>query len=346
MIVIEEPSPVTPVHGASRQQALSPLVSSTEVLGKGAFGTVFGPFTANRMRDILTKFYQVTGGASTGASAFAISPDPRCDTVMKQLLPDGSTYILKLEFGRAEAKPCASAQILYDKLKKIPTSFHPYFILPLVCGRFSWGRYEIQRYGGVELYSVLKNKEKKWGPEKRFPVFQSLLHILQGCRALVDKAGILVTDMKPTNMVFDEKTGNISLIDLEFTPLEKKKIRTLTFTVYPDFIPVQFINSVFFTDKSKRQEFIEKLTKASDTDQTKNILEIHPSDKTLTKIARFTVVWVIVHTLRLIAYFKFANDVRLCQEMKDMVTALKNGNRWRGSMKKWENKIETLIQRF
>ena len=80
MIVIEEPSPVTP------------LVSSTEVLGKGAFGTVYGPFTANRMRDILTKFYQVTGGAST----LPISPDPRCDTVMKQLLPDGSTYILKL----------------------------------------------------------------------------------------------------------------------------------------------------------------------------------------------------------------------------------------------------------
>ena len=330
MIVIEEPSPVTP------------LVSSTEVLGKGAFGTVYGPFTANRMRDILTKFYQVTGGAST----LPISPDPRCDTVMKHLLPDRSTYILKLEFGRAEAKPCASAQILYDKLKKIPTSFHPYFILPMVCGRFSWGRYEIQRYGGVELFSVLKNKEKKWGPEKLFPVFQSMLTIMRACLALIDKTGILVTDIKPTNMVFDEKTGNISLIDLEFVPLEKKKIRTLTFTVYPDFIPVQFINSVFFTDKSKRQEFIEKLTKASDTDQTKNILAIHPSDKTLTKIARFTVVWVIVHTLRLIAYFKFANDVRLCQEMKDMVTALKNGNRWHGSMKVWEKKIEALIQRF
>jgi hypothetical protein len=152
--------------------------------------------------------------------------------------------------------------------------------------------------------------------------------------------------MKPTNMVYDEATGKISLIDLEFVPLEKKKIRTVTFTLYPDYIPVQFINSVFFTDKSRRQEFIEKLTKASGTDQTKNILTIHPSDKTLTKIARFTVVWVIVHTLQRITDKKFDSDVRLCQEMKDMVTALKNGTRWHGSMKKWENKIEAITQHF
>jgi hypothetical protein len=330
VVVIEEPSPVTP------------LVSSTEVLGKGAFGTVYGPFTANRMRDILTKFYQVTGGAS----ALPISPDPRCEVVMKHLLPDRSTYILKLEFVKAEAKPCASTEMLSQCLEKIPASFHPYFILPLVCGRFSWGRYEIQRYGGVELYAVLKNKEKKWGPEKRLPVFESMLHIMRACLALIDKAGILLTDMKPGNMVFDEKTGNISLIDLEFVPLEKKKIRTLTFTVYPDYIPVQFINSVFFSDKSKRQEFIEKLTKASNTDQTKNVLPLNPDDETIKRVARFTVVWVIVHTLQRITDKKFESDVRLCQEMKNMVTVLKDGMRWRGSMKVWEKKIETLIQRF
>jgi len=342
VVVIEEPSPVMPKHGASRQEALSPLLASSEVLGKGAFGTVYGPFTANRMRDILTKFYQVTGGAS----AFAISPDPRCDAVMKHLLPDGSTYILKLEFKSTTARPCASTEMLSNSLEKIPASFHPYFILPIVCGRFSWGRYEIQRYGGVELYAALKNNEKKWGPEKRFPVFQSMLHIMQACLALIDKTGILLTDMKPGNMVFDEKTGNISLIDLEFVPLEKKKIRTLTFTVYPDYIPVQFINSVFFSDKSKRQEFIEKLTKASNTDQTKNVLPLNPDDETIKRVARFTVVWVIVHTLQRITDKKFESDVRLCQEMKNMVTVLKDGMRWRGSMKIWEKKIETLIQRF
>jgi serine/threonine protein kinase len=336
MIVIETPSPLRQVHGASRQQALSPIVLSSDVLGKGSFGTVFGPFTASKTRDILTKLYQHP------AATF----DPGCDTVMKQLLPDGSTYILKLEFGKSKTKPCASAEFLADKIKKIPTSFHPYFILPLVCGRFSWGRYEIQRYGGVELNSVLKNKEKVWGPEKRFPIFQSLLHIMQGCRALIDKKGILITDMKPANMVYDEATGKISLIDLEFVPLEQKKIRSLAFTPNPDYIPIQFINSAFFTDKDIRQEFIRKLSKFSKTNPDKNILTIHPSDNTLKKIARFTVVWVVVHLLRHIANTKFESDVRLCQEMKDMVTALQDGNRWRGSMKIWENKIEANTKRI
>jgi len=329
MIVLETPSPVVPAHGATRQQSLAPLVLESEILGKGAFGTVFGPYSAAKTREILATLYR--------------RPVGECTVLKEYVFPDNaSTYILKVEFGNRTAKPCASTQRLADALERLPLPFHRCFLLPLVCGRFTWGRYEIQRYGGVELYSLLKQNDDPWGPEKRFPVFFSMLRILRACLLLIDKADILLTDIKPANMVFDRGTGEISLIDLEFVPLDPKKIKSMTFTLYPEYIPIQFINSAFFTNAKDRLSFVQKLSSLSKTDQKKNVLAKNPDKETLKKVARFTVVWVVVHTLNRIVKKKFKSDTGLYQEMNAMVAALKDGDRWRGSMDVVEKKLEAL----
>ena len=332
MIILETPSPVVPAHGAKRQQSLSPLVLESEILGKGAFGTVFGPYSAAKTREILATLYRRPAGECTVLKQY-VFPD------------DASTYILKVEFGNSTAKPCGSTERLADAVQRLPHAFHRCFLLPLVCGRFSWGRYEIQRYGGVELYSLLK-QDDAWGPEKRFPVFASMLRILRACLLLIDKAGILLTDIKPANMVFDRATGEISLIDLEFVPLDPKKIKSMTFTLYPEYIPVQFINSAFFTNAKDRLYYVQKLSSLSKTNQKKNVLAKKPGTQTLRKVARFTVVWVVVHTLTRIVAHKFKSDAALYHEMRDMVAQLRDGDRWRGSMDVFEKKLEALTQRF
>lgn len=111
MILIETP----PLSSAKTQSVLAPIVSESEVLGKGDFGVVFGPYTASKMRDIMTRLYRppigtVPGCVCTPSSAvcaaclrimsqqtgIALSVSQQGGT-LKQVLPDGVQYILKVE---------------------------------------------------------------------------------------------------------------------------------------------------------------------------------------------------------------------------------------------------------
>ena len=350
MLVIETPSQVKPRDGARRQEALAPIVVESEILGRGAFGIVFGPYSATRIRDILMLLYisfPVQGNCVEELyrrTGIDFSVDGRKAHSIGQVLPEGSSYILKTELKKAgESRLCEPSILLAEKIQKLPALYRRSFIYPLVCGQFSWGRFEVQRYGGKELYRVLKDGKAWTNPQRLVPILQSMLYIIQGCFALVDDHEILITDMKPGNMAYDETTGALSLIDLEYATLKKEETKRVVFTLHPSYIPLQFLNRTFFTSRSNRERFVKEYVgfKGLPKSQIKNQL-LQVDRDTLVKVSKFTIVWACVNILHLIVSMKYEAHPSLIAVTTKMKDDLKKKPRWRGSMKVFIRKIEAF----
>ena len=352
MLVIETPSQVKPRDGAKRQEALAPIVLESEILGRGAFGIVFGPYSAVRMRDILMELYislPINGNClkdlhrRTGIDFSLEDSDPHS---IAQVLPEGSSYILKTELKKNNVPPlplCERTRILVEKIQKIPALYRRCFIYPLVCGRFSWGRFEIQRYGGKELYAVLKDGKKWTTTQQLVPILQSMLYIIQGCFALVDFEGLLITDIKPQNMVYDETTGALSLIDLEYATLKKEETKRVVFTLHPFYIPLQFLNRTFFTSRSNRERLVKEYVGFKGVSKQQIHHQLQQVDReTLVKVSKFTIVWACVHILHILVSTKYEAHPSLIAEITKMKDELKNKPRWHGSMEVYLRKIEAF----
>lgn len=345
MILIETPSPVTPPHSsAPRQRLLAPIVMESELLGKGGFGVVFGPYTASKMRNIITRLYRPPIGAISGCLCTPMNADicAACLQVMsqrtgivfsglQQVIPNGDArYILKVE-RKTDMAPCKKLLVLSEAVDRLSAVYHPYFIRPLVCGMLSFGRFEVQPYGGKELFQVLTDGQKWTSFDPLKMAVRSLTMIAKACFLLIDEARLFITDLKPENMVIHEN-GLIRLIDLEYVDLGTVNKKNVVFTMNNNYIPIQFINPAFFPDKYFRRRSVQKYMRMVRNEHGDNVVQGDLSVSTLEKISKFTIMWAFSHILYFIVEHKYPTEKKLHKSMMDIIFQLKRGNRWRNDM--------------
>jgi len=325
MIVIPTPSPFVPSpKSSSPAQKLCPLVTPKEVLGKGSFGIVFGPFSAVKMRQLLTQFYGCQECVQSLESVTGISKK-----TLSTILPESDSYVLKVMFSKSLHH---NLELLDKKLQCFPLSMKRLFITPLIVGKFSFGHYEIQRYGGVDFFKVLQDKTQPWGTrDKLCKAIHSLCTLTESCFLLIEHAHLLITDVKPENMVYNEKTGEISLIDLEYITIDPQKSpkKHLVYSLAPHLEPIQFFNPNLFPDKFNRKLLIQKYIKMGGKSNQKYIVKEKVSFDELKKIAQFYILWVMVTNAYLIIDSKYKNQPVLVEKAINLWKKLNNGPRWR-----------------
>lgn len=170
-------------------------------------------------------------------------------------------YIVKIFHGRRDID---SLHGLDNKYKMIEDCIRPadrrFFILPVVVGTSLDGKRitgEIQEYGGEELFNWITNQRKKDIPLRLFP---SLKKICKICLEIVEKHGILVSDIKTENMVMREN-GDVSLIDFDVLKIGGKTRTEFMTTFSPLIAPIQFMDILMkyhTTAGIRRQDLLSK----------------------------------------------------------------------------------------
>lgn len=250
------------------------------LLGKGSYGQVFGPFTRDEIHGFLSGFYEDPKIRLNDKDRF----------VIKKVLPHtGLTCQDLVNKNKAYA----------DVLNLLIASERRLFILPLVVGCIGDTMFEVQRFGGKEVYEVLLSGDKITSPTR---FFQRLIKIMEACMRLADK-GVLLTDLKPENMVM-LPDGSVSVIDFDTKILSQNK--PFFYTLHPEIIPIQFLN---LDNPSTRSAKVDRYVSLLPTGDTKDSLLrfLHKSKDIPPRIiAKFSIVWCIAH----IIYLAFARSVR------------------------------------
>lgn len=226
---------------------------------------------------------------------------------------------------RTDMAPCRQSLMLSEAIQSLPAAYRPSFITPLVCGLLSFGRFEIQPYGGKELFEVLTDDTPWPSFDPLAMAVDSLVKIAEACFALIDDTGLFITDMKPENMVVHDN-GVIRLIDLEYTDLRSITRKRVVFTLNQSYLPIQFINPAFFPDPGNRRTLLRHYLRKAPT-QDVHIMERPLSLETRQRISKFTVVWALVHILYFIVEFKYPAEKALLRQVTKVLNWMKRGRR-------------------
>lgn len=201
-------------------------LTQKKIIGKGSFGTVYGPISYRHIQEFLEK-----------------------RRIEYHLDPTIKKYIIKIERPIIPPlKKCMRIQDYQLFLNQLDPKIKRHFIYSKMCGIIDKHHlFDIQEYGGDELFSVIEPSETKIHSKYDWTNFSTLkkiissfLLIMKGCFQLID-LNVLLTDIKLENMVFNTKKG-VSLIDLEFYPLEDANIFThnkAVITKSPHYMPIQ-----------------------------------------------------------------------------------------------------------
>ena len=282
--MLQYPYPYTPPPPPPPPQSLSPkpqpeysVTTIEEVirrippmatfLGGGSYGKVYGPFPKHIMDKFLDWLY------------------PRA---IRPTFHDDEKYVLKfvemnmMDFEKVYKKTLR----LRSAITKLPPGILQHFIYILFLGPLKNGVVEIQRYGGKVLKKALVDKDVE-----KSKITPSMISILSGLSRICTDHDLMVTDIKPHNMVY-EATRGISLIDLEYTDLKDSEGRII-YTNYYNFIPVQMFLLPYFKN--------EKIQKYKATAGFKEVVPFEFRKK----IAMFSFVWVIVQVTNEIVQYIF-----------------------------------------
>ena len=236
-------------------------------LGGGSFGKVYGPFPKHIMNYFLDWLY------------------PRA---IRPTFHEEETYVLKfVEMNMVDFEKVYKKTLrLRSAITKLPSGILEHFIYILFMGPLKNGVVEIQRYGGKVLKKALVDKDVE-----KSKITPSMISILSGLSRICENDHLMVTDIKPDNMVY-ETTRGISLIDLEFTDLKDSEGRVV-YTNYYNFIPIQMFLLPYF--KNERMEKYKT---------TAGFKEVVPFEFRK-KIAMFSFIWVIVQVTNEIVQYSF-----------------------------------------
>ena len=312
MIVLEQVSDVR--RGVTRDKILEPLIPESEKLGSGTYGTVFGPYSKARVLAILQSFYQ-------NNILFWISIQKKCSDA----LSERKSYILRVDIKRPVCVDMITEDVeLMNRLGRLPSLYKNYFIVPLIVGCFSFAKFEIQQYGGTELFDALANDPRLWTDRQQLhTVISSWYRLFKGCLWLLHNHNVLITDIKPENMVID-RNGRLSMIDIETVRIRqvKSKDDTVVFTLSHDYLPIQFLNNYFIDNarvlQDRRRRYLDKDTyRVRDQrilQRMRLMDDVPKSYEEVFKISSFTLVWVFLHILYYILFYKlsdktFANHI-------------------------------------
>lgn len=241
------------------------------LLGRGSYGEVFGPFSRKEILQFLSAFYKGPTIRLRGDHQY----------VIKKVLPNNGLTCQDL--------------IKKDKtyagvLGLLTPSERGLFILPIIVGCIGDTMFEIQRFGGKEVYEVLLSGDKIGNPTL---FFHRLIQIMTTCMRLVDK-GILLTDLKPENMVM-MPDGSVSVIDFDTKIMRQTK--PFLFTLHQQIIPIQFLN---LNPKPTRDAKVERYLSSSTADRDSLIRALNASESIpASTIAKFSIIWCIAHIIHL-----------------------------------------------
>lgn len=159
------------------------------------------------------------------------------------------------------------------KLKKIP--FPEVVVFPLVLTMISpqkiqqvfgiqkkeFSCVEIQPFGGENLFSFFYQPIRNNIPFSHFlEVWDFVKKILANCFVWIYHYHLIITDIKPENMLIHEDNGKwkLKLIDISAYPLQAKS-RTITTDL--ELLPLEYFNTYFKTSEnweSRKKKFIQK----------------------------------------------------------------------------------------
>lgn len=295
MIVLEQVSEI---------KKLEPVVPVSEKLGSGTYGTVYGPYSKTRILSMLQTFYEKN-------PLFWISVEKKCSDV----LSTHRRYILRVDTKKPVCVDMIADDVkLMNRFQGLPSTYKNFFILPLIVGCFPIAKFEIQEYGGTELFEVLANDPKEWtDPQQLINACSTWYRMFKGCLWLLHNRNVLITDIKPENMVIDDNC-RLSMIDIETVRIRqvKKPDDTVIFTISHDYLPIQFLNN-YFIDKSvlqdRRRRYLQKDGyRARDekiVEKMRLTDDVPKSYEEVFKISTFTLVWVFLHILYYILFYKY-----------------------------------------
>lgn len=228
-------------------------------IGSGGEATVFGPVTFSELKSLLqTRQIQ------------RLDPDQKF--IVK-------VYDKKQDFGQKHRS-------LIQKLKKIP--YPDRVILPLLRTRLPRSKIqtlfpkvaqssptvdffdvEIQKFGGKDLFGLLFEPVQKNIPASVFfRLWNDIKKILANCFVWIVRHDLIITDIKPENMVIDQQ--KLMLIDLS-AYLPEQKTRTLTMDI--QLLPSQYFHQMFrgVSEESwekRKKRFVEKSSEIYDSPKT------------------------------------------------------------------------------
>jgi hypothetical protein len=226
--------------------------------GSGAFGTVYGPFKKYAMDAYITWLF----------------PEARLPA-----LKNNEEYVFKLVKTDTSLLGTSYSKMftLRQAIMNLDENMRKHFVDILFLGPVKDGTIEIQRHGGIPLRDALT--------VNRIPiaqVHQSFMAILGGLYRLCYHHNLLVTDIKPANMVYHPHYG-ICLIDLEYVDLKDTK-GPLVYTNLYDLLPIQFFLLPYFSQPPRLEKYKASAGKR----------EVVPFTYRK-KIGEFSLAWVIVH---------------------------------------------------
>jgi hypothetical protein len=348
MLIIESTSLVKRFR-TKKEEAFNMVIPPEMTLGTGSFGIVYGPFSAEKMRDILFQIYRPVPGAvpgcrcdwATGICAACLESMRVATNIrfrkgqrkppqqtqksgidVERLIPDGVSYIFKADFRSVRLEDCKRREEIVRGVKQMPLLYQRHFILPLVCGATSFARFEIQRYGGTDFFEELTSG-KPWASLGAFvPVLDSVSRIIEGCFWLIEKSRILITDIKPENMTYHHETGELFLIDIEYAFLDRANKHPVVYTMNEAYIPVQFYNHVFFPAQADRDQRRQRYLSEAKR-QTYYVLTKNPGPEDMAPISRFCITWVMTHILLYVAQYKFPKDKDIAKQINKWAVSLR-----------------------
>lgn len=270
--------------------------------------------------DWLSERHFLAGGAE-GRVFGPLSTEDFPDDFPVHILNPKKRYIVKKFHKKKTISELGSLNDKYKIINQfVRQSDRHFFILPVAVGisrnkRFITG--EVQEYGGIELFDWINDQTKKDIP---FHLFPTLKKICKTCIEILNKHNILITDIKPENMVMQDD-GNVSLIDFDFLIIGSDEPKGFMTTFSPLITPAQFMDimSKYHTnaryikhdmlrryrgEQMTSKVFFEppKTAKPPKTvKQSKTATHTIPSD---IEIALFSLLWVFINTIQIILRFK------------------------------------------
>ena len=289
-------------------------VHGADKIGEGGFAIVFVTKDWDKMKTILSsKMFQ---------RIFMSDKKDVKDALLKikKGFDGHHPYVIKINLKVNQKDRCGEIKKHLGWLSTLPVQNRERVLCTELCGsmRLEEGlhddiTFEIQQYGGVEFFDFLSDYRGKWKHEYRkvLRATKCLFDILVGLLRLIKDSNVMITDLKPENMVVNVETGEISLIDLEFFPLgvEEHIGFVPTMTMYPDLVPPQFYNSIFYSNSNNTRQhyknhYLERVQKQIGVEQKEDARAIMDAlqGKVFTPeqgplVANFYTLWVIFHIM-------------------------------------------------
>lgn len=229
------------------------LFKQMNQLGSGGEATVYGPLHYSQMQLFLTT-RQIQGLDPKQQFIVKVFHRPKSFEEKKKKLIE---TMKKIPYPENVLLPLFWAKIPRKKVEtyfpKVATEHPSIPIFDL----------EVQRFGGQDLFGYLFEPLRKNIPASTFfKIWEGVRKIIADCFVWIVQHDLMITDIKPENMVIDQQ-NTLRLIDVSAYPPDKSG-HTLTLDL--QLLPSQYFNSMFMGTsidswEKRKTRFVQKASR-------------------------------------------------------------------------------------